>query len=251
MMTCVRRLLGSFLVVAAMGCAAEDLEIVANAAPGVERCDGEPANTGDLGDGTFDLVIGDRDSYILTPRVANRSSAAITVDRADVRLEWDDGSGLQPLTVRCEGGELCGNWEQLDCTPSTCPVLPAGSETQIELRTFPRVVTAFFLQRFEEAVIEGRAPPIYDMVAYVTLHGTGAGGETVSPEFAFPITLCLGCLVDFPPETDDPLVDGPDCCAGEPPARVCLEGQDAPIDCRRCRSFYPELCNYGRPSCGG
>ncbi len=250
----MRWCIGGWVAVCAWvaGCAPADAEIVAQETPGRSVCVPDPAPPErELDRGTFDLVIGDRDSYLLTPRVANRTGSLLTIEAADVSFEWDQGSGPGPLSVRCEGGEVCSVWEQLGCDGVGCPVVPARDEGRIAIRVMPRVVTTFLLQRFEEAVIEGRAPPIYDLIATVTLRGVSAGEPVVTPPFEFPIQVCLGCLVEFPEGTDDPAIPGPDCCAGGVSLPTCLEGQDAPIDCRRCRGIYPELCNFGRPSCGG
>jgi hypothetical protein len=67
---------------------------------------------------------------------------------------------------------------------------------------------------------------------------TLGGSEVESAEFGFPITVCNGCLVSFPADSDDPAIDGPDCdavAASAVTAAQCIFGQDAAVDCRQCR----------------
>lgn len=69
--------------------------------------------------------------------------------------------------------------------------------------------------------------------AKVRVFGELAGGVGVeSSELTFPITVCNGCLVAFPPDALDPTGR----CVGTsldalPP---CIIGQDVPVDCRLC-----------------
>ena len=67
---------------------------------------------------------------------------------------------------------------------------------------------------------------------------TLGGSEVESAEFGFPITVCNGCLVGFPADSDNPDTDALDCDNvgdGTVTAAQCYFGQDAPIDCRQCR----------------
>jgi hypothetical protein len=73
-------------------------------------------------------------------------------------------------------------------------------------------------------------------VAEVRVFGETIGGlEFESAPFNYVITVCYGCLIDFPPEArnaDDPNL----CTAGTDEAGVlpCNPGQDDAVDCRLC-----------------
>ena len=61
---------------------------------------------------------------------------------------------------------------------------------------------------------------------------TLGGSEIRSSELIFPINICRGCTVSFPADAVEPMTG---ICAGEPAdPPACLEGQDAPTDCRSC-----------------
>lgn len=212
------------------------------------RADGDPVERVDRG--VFDLVLGDRSSYLLTPRVRNESAQALALTGAAVELEWVMDGETLPVSIRCEGGETCDRWEILPCEDVTCPTLEPTRSAVLELAILPRALSTYLLEMLDGAVAEGRAPPEFPLRAHLEVRGELADGTPVtSAVFEFPLTVCLGCLVETPADADSPSVEGPDCCAGRAPAPACHEGQDAPIDCRRCAAFYPELCNYGRVSC--
>jgi hypothetical protein len=84
-----------------------------------------------------------------------------------------------------------------------------------------------------------------ELTARVRVFGTTLGGVAVeSGEFAFPITVCLGCLVSYPLEAIDEGPNGEPICRGNAesaPAPPCNPGQDASIDCRSCAAEIP-LC---------
>lgn len=66
---------------------------------------------------------------------------------------------------------------------------------------------------------------------------TGAGREVDSNEFVFPIELCVGCLLDVPPEAVDPAFPSPNCRIADgfdstTVSDSCFIGQDQPVDCR-------------------
>jgi hypothetical protein len=75
--------------------------------------------------------------------------------------------------------------------------------------------------------------------AYVTVHGTTSGGDESTSQMTFPIDVCNGCLVSFPPEAQDPSKPTPNCAAPigatEMGTRPCVVGQDQVADCRLCQ----------------
>lgn len=230
---------------------AASLEVLHNQAPAPDTCALRQDPGGVVIDhGTFDLSIGDRSSYVLTPVVRNRGSADVTLRSVHVRL-WVtvEGERLQ-VSIMCSGGGACFEWDLDVCEGRDCPVVPGGGTASFEMPVLPRQVTSFYQAGLDAAVVEGRVPPRHEMQAELTLMGEAAGGVAVADPFLFDLTLCLGCLVDFPPGSDSPRLPGEDCCGDGPITPACYPGQDDPLDCRRCTRTLPEICNFGSLSCG-
>jgi hypothetical protein len=81
--------------------------------------------------------------------------------------------------------------------------------------------------------------------SYIRAFGTTLGGQHVeSNEFPFNVTVCRGCLVSFPAESNDKVqqqATGKLNCNATPATTTditvpCVFGQDANIDCRLCRA---------------
>jgi hypothetical protein len=82
------------------------------------------------------------------------------------------------------------------------------------------------------------------VVAKFKVFGRTVGGVDVeTAEFQFPLTVCNGCLVSFPPDSVDVALQTqtgkPNCsaplAATSGSAAPCVAGQDQPIDCRLCQ----------------
>jgi hypothetical protein len=83
--------------------------------------------------------------------------------------------------------------------------------------------------------------PGQEVIANVILRGETLGGVDVETDaWPFPITVCRGCLVYFPPEADDPARPGLDCDVRDEAPLYCRLGQDAPVDCRACSGLVQE-----------
>jgi hypothetical protein len=91
------------------------------------------------------------------------------------------------------------------------------------------------------------------ITARVKVFGDTLGGtEITSNELSFPIAVCYGCLVDFPPAADDATVTGYQCnnastgtsasTAPSADTAPCWMGQDDPVDCRFCVNTLPDVC---------
>jgi len=237
-------------------CASEpaEFQIQHNQAPEEGSCLLSQENTGEaIEEGVFDLSIGDRSSYLLTPLVHNRSGAPLTVTtiRARAFQETDAGSAL--LRFACPGGGECEEWELSPCggrDGTDCPILPPHGTGSFEMPVFSRIVTGYFQGQMDAAVGEGRTPPQYRIKAIVELEGMAGERPVTSEPFSFAVTLCLGCLVEYPAGSDTSSISGPDCCGGGTVIPACYPGQDEPLDCRRCVRTLPEICNFGRTTCG-
>jgi hypothetical protein len=88
-----------------------------------------------------------------------------------------------------------------------------------------------------------------NLVRYFTavarVFGRTLGGASVeSGEWRFPINVCYGCLVTFPPDATDPkIMPIPNCAlssvTGSSVVHPCIVGQDETIDCRVCKETFP------------
>jgi hypothetical protein len=84
----------------------------------------------------------------------------------------------------------------------------------------------------------------------IRVFGRTLGGMSIeSGEWRFPINVCYGCTIVFPPEAIDPKVMPiPNCdlaaSTGGTVARPCIVGQDDVVDCRVCKETFPHarLC---------
>jgi hypothetical protein len=93
------------------------------------------------------------------------------------------------------------------------------------------------------------------VVANVKVFGKTLGGvDLETGEFAFPIQVCLGCLIDFPAAADDPAKPGADCLlpatgttSGTNTQAPCNLGQDEVVSCLYCRDHFP-ICRTPPPS---
>lgn len=243
----------SLLLGTLAGCASEPpFAIVRNQRAAAGTCE-LGASGAPITHGVFDVALGDRSAYLLTPLVRNDTDTSLTVRTVRVKTDYVNEGSWQRVRITCDLGAICEEWELSACNPadpSDCPVVPAGGTASFEVPILSRLVTAYFQGILDAAAIEGRRPPEFELRALITLVGTASdGSEVESAEFSYPLTLCLGCLVVFPPETDTSRLAGPDCCAPGPPPQSCQPGQDDPIDCRRCIYSAPEICNFGRFLC--
>jgi hypothetical protein len=87
----------------------------------------------------------------------------------------------------------------------------------------------------------------------VKVFGTTLGGQELeSAELRFPIEVCTGCLIYYPPSAYDSTLDPnePYLCATSPVTALgedaegvlgCFPGQDRPVSCIHCSAFS-EIC---------
>jgi len=80
------------------------------------------------------------------------------------------------------------------------------------------------------------------IVEFKVLGVTGGGLEVDTPWFRYPVDVCYGCLVKFPPEAwDDDLgcYDCNDLGTGGSIDEPCFFGNDEYVDCRLCAGTHP------------
>jgi hypothetical protein len=90
-----------------------------------------------------------------------------------------------------------------------------------------------------DAATSATVPDGSRVVSYIRFFGHTLGGDSVeSNEFGFPVDVCQGCLVSFPPAEDNPaLAEQPNCGFPSTTASTsvpCILGQDLAIDCSAC-----------------
>lgn len=85
--------------------------------------------------------------------------------------------------------------------------------------------------------------PGSEVIANVIIRGETLGNvEVETDSWAFPITVCNGCLVFLAADGDDPARPGPDCDVRDEAPFYCRMGMDDLVDCRACAGVNPALC---------
>jgi len=151
-------------------------------------------------------------------------TARFRAEGAEVEIETTSGDLVQSFTVPVSGFA--------DPSGGTEPGWGVVHAVLIDGTTGQSLAAGF---------AEGeRSPVVGRVVVVVKVFGRTLGGREVeSGEFRFPISVCYGCLVSFPPDATDPDLPTPNCAnvgtgsSGEVP---CYVGQDEPIDCRVCQA---------------
>jgi hypothetical protein len=130
--------------------------------------------------------------------------------------------------------------------PATGVILPSGSADP----GYGIVIATLIPQ----ASVVGLADEIvstqerHTRVAVVSVFGTTIGGLDIeSAEFTYVITVCEGCLVDFPIEAIS-TSDG-SCFGAATDGQVipCRFGQDDGVDCRICAGSSIPFCDFPVP----
>jgi len=159
-------------------------------------------------------------------------TARFLAEGAEVELETTDGKGINSFTVPVRGF--------VDPSTGTEPGWGVVTATLIDSGTGQGLAAGF--PEGQRSTVEGL------VVAVVKVFGHTLGGKELdSGKYRFPISICYGCLVDFPPESVDPDLPLPNCAnvsksTGTVP---CMIGQDEPVDCRLCQAqgAPASLCN--------
>lgn len=202
-------------------------------APGATCVFTADANQAFLGSGTLDVALAD--SY--QAALAVGSQLIGKADPANVRAETAR-LFLQGTVVRitdAAGAEI-KSFTRL----STTMLDPAAGSTPSYGVFFSTLVDPGTVDQLKLEVQPGTTKRL---VAYVKVFGTTLGHQSIeSNEFQYPITVCSGCLVAFPPESNDTALQAitpgrKRNCAGQGQAAAfpCRMGNDQAIDCRYCQ----------------
>ena len=200
--------------------------------------------------GTLELFV--TDSYLMAPRLESR-----LVPTTGVSVGTAGGGG---------GGVTGADWEANDVSLTRAIIeydVPDAVNVPIQGRLIREVsgsitpggVASLSLEAIPASVgvllrtsdlLRVRRVPV-TMNLRIRYEGVTFGGrEVTSNEFIYPIELCYGCLLYFPPNAIDreyPVL--PNCrLLSEEEESLCLPGQDEPIDCR-------QICPYVTAIPGG
>lgn len=211
-------------------------------------------------EGTLDVAL--RNSYTMAPLIANQLIArsnmemrrleTSTVNIQGFVIELHEGSPEGPLV-----GPAFSVYQNVVIPAALSSAVPGYGFAQIQVIP-PQVGEALkaAVCRIDNTGVTADCPvPRVTSVNRRILVKVIAFGESLgqnvveSAPFFLPLTVCCGCLLTFPPESDAPATTmgagvGPDCNSGMAvigPAS-CALGQDFPVDCRYCSGSGNPLC---------
>lgn len=210
-------------------------------------------------EGTLDVAL--RDNYSLTPLIANQlvSNASMEQRRVESASLNIQGFVVELHEGSPEGGLVGPAFSvyQNVVVPSS---LAAGTPgyAYAHLQVIPPQIGQALktaVCRIDRTGVTSDCPVPRvasinrRILVKITAFGESLGQHSVeATPFYFPLTVCCGCLIQFPLESDAPETMtsgvGPDCNNGMPiiGASSCAPGQDFPVDCRMCSSATPEFC---------
>lgn len=229
------------------GCADnnQSLYIIANLVPD-NSCVVSPNEQGPfLASGTLDLVVGV--TYHLYPLVRNDMPSM-----AEMKSFSESDGRLEAHNVFLKEASLhysYGNAIRLQETEKTVPI--SGTVFVNGLAAVPVEVIDLDMgnKLYGKPTLHTRSEvdpyPTSGLVVDVTIKGEMADGtEIQSNVFSYPIRVCRGCLLSFPPEADDQTNTELDCdntssqSIGDMP---CHPGQDEVVDCRLCKRLTGQM----------
>lgn len=153
-------------------------------------------------------------------------SSRFVAEGAEVEIETTGGDLIQSFTVPVTGFADPGSQSEPGWGVALAVLIDSGTGNGLA-GTF----------------VEGqRSDVVGRVVAVVKVFGKTLGGQEIeSGEFRYPISVCYGCSVSFPPEAADPGQGLPNCLAtsegGSTVDVPCLIGQDEALDCRVCHAM--------------
>jgi hypothetical protein len=105
-------------------------------------------------------------------------------------------------------------------------------------------VSAMFVQLVNDETIAALSGEGQIVVRFRVFGTTLGGQEIESGDFDYPISVCRGCLIQYPVEADDVATAGYQCslsAESEQGSRICFRGQDQPFPCTECAAV-PGIC---------
>lgn len=190
--------------------------------------------------GVLDLFV--TDSYVMIPRVESTLVGSDEVSFGAAGGEGLNGASweanhilLRRAVVRFDAPDALGVPLPRELEIELSGAISPGQSATIEMQAItPSLGTTLANSRL---LREARTSLTIDL--RVKFFGvTSAGREVDSNEFIYPVELCYGCLMNFPPEAiDEEHAVQPNCrnideLAEDASETLCLTGQDEPVDCR-------------------
>ena len=211
-----------------------------------------------IAEGTLDLALAD--SYSLRPLLANQLLTRANMDqlRAETStvnvqgfvIELHEGSPDGPLI-----GPAFSVYQNIVVPAAASVTTPNYNYGQIQVippQIGEQLKTA--VCHFDMTGVTPDCPVVRitsenrRVLVKMTAFGESLGQNNVeSPPFYFPVTVCCGCLLNFPADSDmadTTAMIGPDCNNGSPvlSSADCNPGQDFRLDCRSCSHSNPSIC---------
>jgi hypothetical protein len=191
--------------------------------------------------GVLDLFV--TDTYVISPLVRNNMVASESIRFTGLGggagglqgTNWEANSvNFNRAVAEFEGPSGLGVPipRSLPLTISGS-VIPGGSAA-VSLQVVTSTIAGFLRQ----SDLLNQPGSSFTLLVKLKFFGTTAGGTEVdSNEFVYPITVCNGCLLQYPTEAIDTTFPVPNCrnfsdfdtVTADVP---CFPGQDEPLDCR-------------------
>lgn len=264
-------LLGATLMLAGTGCVEEEVSmlVVGNFLVDTDNsCDVAPDLEGPfLSRGQMDIFLTQR--YLMFPTILNQLGVS---DDVQLTTLLPTDNGLDEVSI--ESNTILLNGARVSYSSNVAAVDNVLRDRFIPIGTaiFPEQVSSVNLEVIDSQLgallasntaIFGNKGVIVTVLVTVQFEGrTSAGTDVKSSKFTFPLDICTGCLITYAPNSVVPVEEGSDeltCStirvqefnaqlaasagdvgftplAAEDPQPVCIFGQDAPVDCRLCRS---------------
>ena len=197
--------------------------------------------------GTLDLIVTDL-SYTFPALLKNVMPKSTDMKERQVGDMRSDTNGIQVRSAeitydlgddleRTIGAQVPGSF-----APYTSGFVPSAGGVATVL--FP-VLHPALIEALASAIPDRTTDlsrPGVTILTTVVVHGKTLDGTDVTTyPFLFPLTVCKGCLLSFPPDASEG--DGPPNCRDvskvESAKTPCILGQDDPVDCRLCRVQKP------------
>ncbi len=201
------------------------------------------------------VVSSDRESSYNTWGLWDIGVASSWVARPLLLNEMEDSNKLNPMVSQTNYIQVDGAWvslldeeenvlrdEYFIHAPVT--VYANGGSTALVFPAVDRATYDFVADSWREilgtrTIDQLCASPIMSKILLrIRVTGVTSGGTDVeTPYFLYPIYMCCGCSIYYPP---DAMCSETDSGGDEVP---CQPGQDGWTDCRMCVQSIPELCD--------
>jgi hypothetical protein len=212
-------------MLASVGCAPDDADvrvlILHNQAPD-DECELTPSETDYISFGLIDADGGT--GYLMTPLLKNFSTVPENVDQtqriffmegADITIDIGNDATGEPVFTQEEEDALAEEGELAFSTRLSGVVTPEEGLTTVAFEILPSSVIDAVAAQTDRDV---------QVIASVQVFGTMAGGDVATQVFAYPITICTGCLevnIGACSALPEGFVGGGGCIANQDDAVAC------------------------------